>query len=54
MGETTIFDYARMAKQAEQHMLEIFEGSLRGDEADRQDDDLPDRAQSRQGEDSSG
>lgn len=54
MGDMTIFDYARMAKQAEEHILELFEGSLRADEADRQDVDLPDSAPSRQGEDSSG
>jgi hypothetical protein len=54
MGKMTIFDYARMAAVAEQRIIEFFDGALRGGLADRAEKDLPDRAQARQGEESSG
>jgi hypothetical protein len=53
MGNMTIFDYARMAAQAELRIVELFDGALRGSLADDAEKDLPDRAP-RQGKESSG
>lgn len=53
MGDMTIFDFARMAAQAERHIVELFDGALRGGLVDEAEKDLPDRAP-RQAKESSG
>ena len=55
MSTKTIFDYARLAAQAEQRILDLLDSALREEyAADRSDVDLHDSAQPRQGQDSSG
>lgn len=49
----TIFDYARMAAQAEKQILELFEKALRDGAARAAEKDLPNSAP-RQGRKSSG
>lgn len=53
MGNMTIFEYARMAAQAELRIVELFDGALRGGLVDAEESDLPDSAP-RQGKESSG
>jgi hypothetical protein len=53
MGNMTIFDYARMAAQAELRIVELFDGALRGGLADDEENDLQYYAP-RQGKESSG
>lgn len=50
----TIFDYARMAAQAEKQVLELFSGALSGGLASESKKDLPDSARVRQGKKTSG
>lgn len=53
MGNKTIFDYARLAAQAELRIVEFFDGALRGSLANEAETDLQDYA-SRRGKESSG
>lgn len=53
--EHNIFDYARMAAQAEQRILDLLDKSLHDDLVDaRLEMDLQESARSRQGSESSG
>jgi hypothetical protein len=56
VSNNTIFNYARVAAQAEQRLLELLDGALRDDlaEEDSSEVDLRSNAQPRQGQDSSG
>ena len=55
MSKRTIFDYARLAAQAEQRILDLLDCALCDELAqDGSETDLRDSAQPRQGQDSSG
>jgi len=55
MSPDTIFDYAKVAAQAEQKLLELLDCPPHGDLAEESSDvDLRSNAQPRQGQDSSG
>lgn len=55
MSKKTIFDYAKMAAQAEQRILELLDGALRDDfAAERSEKDLQTRAHPRRGQEPSG